>query len=129
MDRNAPTEVCDISRNWASVNSPAPGTSRSITYLGMSVLRMLGHASMRVEPLQECRAAVEAESAPRVRGTCLCKKRGNHGSSIFAKTAERAVPRGPQRFADHNSRERRADRGADCVLGGYRAGDPPGRGT
>src|SRR5271156_3369042 len=121
MDRNAPTDVCDISRNWASVSSPAPGTSRSITYLGMSVLRMLGHASMRVQALQECRALVEPESAPRVRGTYLCRKRGSHGSSIFAKTAERAVPRGPQCFAHHDSRQRRADRRADRLLGGHRA--------
>src|SRR5271156_6228022 len=69
MDLNAPTDVCDISRNCASVNSPAPGTSRSITCLGMCILRMLTHASMRVEPLQECRTPVEPEAAPGVRET------------------------------------------------------------
>src|SRR6202041_3992825 len=75
MDRSAPTEVCDISRNCASVNSPAPGTSRSMTYLGMSILRKLCHASMHVRPLQECRAPVEPEVAARVRETCV----GNEG--------------------------------------------------
>src|ERR1700674_5255601 len=71
MERSAPTEVCDISRNCASVNSPAPGTSRSMTYLGMSILRKLCHASMHVRPLQECRAPVEPEVAARVREACV----------------------------------------------------------
>src|ERR1700723_2199961 len=75
MERSAPTEVCDISRNCASVNSPAPGTSRSMTYLGMSILRKLCHASMHVRPLQECRSPVEPEVAARVRETCV----GNEG--------------------------------------------------
>jgi hypothetical protein len=31
------TDFCDISRNWASVKLPAPGTSRSITNFGKGV--------------------------------------------------------------------------------------------
>src|SRR6266550_5067707 len=47
------TDFWEISRHWASVRFPAPGTSRSITNLGMGIPLTCTNASMHVEPLQD----------------------------------------------------------------------------